>query len=79
MNALVLIALLLVAAGGTAVVLTRDPVHQAVVASFFGLCLAMLCLVLDAPGVAMAIIVVGVAAIPLMVLTTVANARGGEE
>ncbi len=71
-------ALLLVAVSGTAVVLTRDPLHQAVVQSFFGLALAAAFLLLQAPGVAMAIIVVGVVAVPVMVLVTMANVRGGE-
>ena len=39
----------LVAAAGTAVVLTRNPVNQAIVASFYGLVLGIMFLVYQAP------------------------------
>ncbi len=41
MTVLLAAVLLLVAAGGTAVVLTRDPLNQAIMASFFGLLLGL--------------------------------------
>lgn len=72
------LALLLVAVAGTAVVLNRDPVRQSLVASAFGITLTVTFLLLAAPGVAMAVIVVDVVAIPVLVLTTIANTRGGE-
>ena len=70
--------LVLVAAGGTAVVATRDPLRQAMVASFFGILLAILFFVLQAPDVALSEIVVGAVALPLMILLSLAKIRGGE-
>jgi energy-converting hydrogenase B subunit D len=70
------VILILVAAGGTGVVLTRDPLSQAVGVSFFGLLLAILFLVLQAPDVALSAIVVGALALPLMILLALAKTRG---
>jgi energy-converting hydrogenase B subunit D len=70
--------LLLVAAGGTAVVVTRDPLRLAMVASFFGILLAVLFFALQAPDVALSEIVVGAVALPLMILLSLAKIRGGE-
>ena len=72
-------ALALVAAGGTAVVLARDPLRQAVVASFYGLLLALLFFVFQAPDVALSQIVVGTVALPLMILLAIAKVTGGAE
>ncbi len=69
--ALVLVALVLVALGGTAVVFTREPSAQAVSLSVFGVLLAVLFLVLSAPDVALSQIAVGTAVVPLMVMLTV--------
>jgi energy-converting hydrogenase B subunit D len=69
------IALLAVAAGGTAVVLTRDPTRQVIVTGFFGLLLAVLFFVLQAPDVALSQIVVGGVALPVMGLLTLAKLR----
>jgi len=71
--------LLLVAAGGTSVVATRDPLRQAMLASFFGILLALLFFVLQAPDVALSEIVVGAVALPLMILLSLAKIRGGEK
>jgi energy-converting hydrogenase B subunit D len=73
------VALLLVAAAGTGVVVTRDPLNQAVGVSFFGLLLAMLFLVFQAPDVSLSAIVVGALALPLMLLLALAKIRGGAE
>jgi uncharacterized MnhB-related membrane protein len=70
--------LVLVGAGGTAVVATRDPLRQAMVASLFGILLAILFFVLQAPDVALSEIVVGAVALPLMILLSLAKIRGGE-
>jgi energy-converting hydrogenase B subunit D len=78
-TALHVVILLLVAAGGTGVVLTRDPLSQAVGVSFFGLLLAILFLVFQAPDVALSAIVVGALALPLMILLALAKTRGGAE
>ncbi len=73
MNALIVIALVLVAGGGTAVVLTRDPVRQAVVLSFYGLVLTLLFIALQAPDVAFSELAVGGAALPLILLVALAK------
>jgi energy-converting hydrogenase B subunit D len=70
---LVAVVLLAVAAAGTATVLTRDPLHQAVVASFFGLLLGVAFLVLQAPDVGLSQITVGAVALPLMILLALAK------
>jgi uncharacterized MnhB-related membrane protein len=66
---------LLVAAAGTAVVLTRNPVNQAIVASFYGLVLGIMFLVYQAPDVALSQITVGAVALPLMILLALAKVR----
>jgi energy-converting hydrogenase B subunit D len=75
-NALQVIALVLVALGGTAVVLSRDTVYQAIVFSLYELLLTFLFLTLQAPDVALSEITVGAAALPLILLVTVAKVRG---
>jgi len=72
---LIAVVLLGVAAAGTATVLTRDPLDQAVVASFFGLLLGVAFLVLQAPDVALSQITVGAVALPLMILLALAKIR----
>ena len=79
MTILQVVVLLLVAATGTGVVLTRDPLNQAVGVSFFGLLLAILFLVFQAPDVSLSAIVVGALALPLMLLLALAKIRGGAE
>jgi len=66
---------LLVATGGTAVVLTRDPLDQAIVASFYGLVLGIMFLVFQAPDVALSQIAVGAVALPLMIVLALAKVR----
>ncbi len=77
MIALQAIALAAVAVAGTATVLVRDPLRQAVVAGVFGVALALLFFVYEAPDVALSQIVVGTVAVPLMVLLTLAKLREG--
>lgn len=72
------VVLLLVGGTGTCVVAARDPVRQAILASFFGISLALLFFVWQAPDVALSEIVVGAVALPLMILLTLAKVRGGE-
>jgi uncharacterized MnhB-related membrane protein len=62
------VALIVVAVTGTAVVMTRDPARQALVASVFGLSLAVLFLAFQAPDVALSQIVVGAVALPAMIM-----------
>jgi energy-converting hydrogenase B subunit D len=67
--------MLLVAVGGTAVALTRDPLNQAIVASFYGLLLGVMFLVFQSPDVALSQITVGAVALPLMILLALAKVR----
>ena len=60
--------LLLVAASALGVVRTRDPLAQSVAVSFYGLVLALLFFLHQAPDVALSQIVVGAVALPLMIL-----------
>lgn len=73
-----IVLLVLVAAGGLGVVLTRDPLRQTVVVSFYGLLLALLFFALQAPDVALSAIVVGTVALPLMILLAIAKVRSHE-
>jgi uncharacterized MnhB-related membrane protein len=70
---MIAVALVWVAASGTAVVLTRDPLRQAFTAGFFGLALAFLYLSLQSGDVALSQIVVGAIATPLIVLLSLAK------
>ncbi len=69
------ILLLLIAAVAAAVVLTRDPLRQTLVFSFFGLLLALLFLTFQAPDVAYSEIVIGSVGIPLMLLVTLVKVK----
>ncbi len=73
------VVLTMVAAGGLAVVLTRDPLRQAIVLSFFGMLLGILFFLFEAPDVALSEITVGAVASPLMILLALAKVRGGAE
>jgi uncharacterized MnhB-related membrane protein len=77
-TALQAVALVLVALGGTAVVLTRDVLKQAMVAGIFGLLLALLFFLFQAPDVALSQIGVGSVALPLMILLALARIREGD-
>jgi energy-converting hydrogenase B subunit D len=74
-----LLSLTVVGLVGLGVVLTRDPLRQAIVVSFFGMLLGILFFVLQAPDVALSEIVVGAVASPLMILIALAKVRGGAE
>jgi energy-converting hydrogenase B subunit D len=74
------IAVLALAGGcATCVVLTREPLRQAMVASIYGLILGILFFVFQAPDVALSQTAVGAVALPLMILLALAKIRGGEE
>jgi energy-converting hydrogenase B subunit D len=68
-----IISLLMVGAGATAVVLTRDPLRQAIVLSVYGVILTVFFLALQAPDVALSELTVGAAALPLMILVTLSK------
>ncbi len=67
--------LALVAASGTLVVFTRGPENQPIGISFFGLILALMFLLFQAPDVALSQIVVGAVGLPLMILLALAKLR----
>jgi energy-converting hydrogenase B subunit D len=76
----VLQVVVLVLAGGcaTCVVLTREPLKQAMLTSIYGLVLGVLFFVWQAPDVALSQTAVGAVALPLMILLALAKIRGGE-
>jgi uncharacterized MnhB-related membrane protein len=74
-----LLLLLLLAAAGMQVVRTREPVCQAVAVSFYGLVLALLFFLYQAPDVALSQIVVGAVALPLMIVLALAKVRRAEQ
>jgi energy-converting hydrogenase B subunit D len=73
------IVLVFVAVGALGVVTSREPVNQAIAVSFYGLLLAVLFFVFQAPDVALSQIVVGAVATPLMILLALAKVRSGAE
>jgi uncharacterized MnhB-related membrane protein len=70
------VSLGLVAVLASVTVLVRDPLRQLVVISFYGLALAALFLIFQAPDVALSMLVVGSIAYPLVVLVSIARVRG---
>jgi energy-converting hydrogenase B subunit D len=73
------VVLLLVALGGLTVVLVHDPLRQALVVGIFGMTLAVLFVVLQAPDVALSLGAVGSVALPLMIVMSLAKTRSREE
>ncbi|MBV8884100.1 MAG: DUF4040 domain-containing protein [Chroococcidiopsidaceae cyanobacterium CP_BM_RX_35] len=69
------IILIFVAIAGAGVALTRDPLSQTIVLTFYGLLLALMFVVFQAPDVALSQISVGVIALPLMILLSLARIR----
>ena len=72
------VAFALVALGAPLVVLTRDPLRQALVNGVYGVSLVCLFVVLEAPDPALSMLVVGSIAYPLVILAAVARVRGHE-
>jgi energy-converting hydrogenase B subunit D len=75
MDALQVTVLVLVAAGATAVALIRVPVRQVVALSGYGLLLAVLFFVFQAPDVTLSELAVGAIALPLLLLLALAKVR----
>ena len=75
MTAVQAVLLVLVAAAGGLVALTRDPLRQAMLTGIFGLALALLFLAFQAPDVALSQIAVGGVAMPVMILLALAEVR----
>ena len=65
----------LLALGATAVVLTRDPRRQIVVSGIYGYALVSAFMVLQAPDVALSMLVVSTVAYPVVVLAAIARTR----
>ena len=70
---------MLTGAGATAVVLTRSPVRQVLVLSAYGLVLALLFLVFQAPDVTLSELAVGTVALPALLLLTLSRVRRREK
>ena len=73
MDALQVTVLVLVAAGATAVVLTRVLARQVIALSVYGLLLAVLFLTFQAPDVTLSELTVGAVALPILLLLTLAK------
>ena len=67
--------LLLIAVTGAAVVLTRDVTNQVLALGFYGLLLALMFFIFQAPDVALSQITVGAVALPLMVMLAIARMK----
>ncbi|QLJ03368.1 DUF4040 domain-containing protein [Streptomyces sp. NEAU-sy36] len=74
-EAVILVALLLVAGAATAAVAQRDPARQALVLSVLGILLAVLFTVLQAPDVGLSQLAVGAVLTPLLVMLSVRKIR----
>jgi len=75
LHAVVLVSAALLA---TAVVLTRNTLRQILVNGVYGLMLVILFVVLQAPDVALSMLVVTTIAYPLIVLAAIARTRRGK-
>jgi energy-converting hydrogenase B subunit D len=72
------ISIALVVLAAPAVALTRDPLRQIVLSSFYGLALVILFVVFGAPDVALSMLVVSSVGYPLVVLVAIARIRAGK-
>lgn len=68
----------LVALGAPLVVVTRDPLRQALVNGVYGVSLVLLFVVLEAPDPALSMLVVSGIAYPLVIVAALARVRGHE-
>ncbi|MBV9749601.1 MAG: DUF4040 domain-containing protein [Acetobacteraceae bacterium] len=75
MSVLIAIMLVMTAASGAGVVLTRDPRRQVLAIAANGLVLSLLFMALQAPDVAYSELAVGTAALPLLFLVALASVR----
>lgn len=85
MSVLLCIVLTLIAIAATAVVMVYDPLRQSMLLGFYGMLLAAAFFILQAPDVALSMIVVAGALVPALVLLALARIRrledddGGDE
>ena len=63
---------------GTAVVFTRDPRNQVIGLGFYGLVMALMFFIYQAPDVALSQIVIGTVALPLMFMLAISKIRRNE-
>jgi energy-converting hydrogenase B subunit D len=75
MDTLQVTVLVLVAAGATVVVRTRTRVRQVLALSVYGMLLAILFLVFQAPDVTLSELTVGAVALPIILLLAIAKVR----
>ena len=75
MDILQVTVLVLVAAGATLVVRTRDRVRLVLVLSVYGMLLAILFFVFQAPDVTLSELTVGAVALPIILLLAIAKVR----
>jgi uncharacterized MnhB-related membrane protein len=78
MDTLQIVVLVLVAAGALVVVRTRDRVRLVLVLSVYGILLAVLFFVFQAPDVTLSELTVGAVALPLILLLAIAKVRKPE-
>jgi uncharacterized MnhB-related membrane protein len=74
-----IVALAAVAAAGTGVVFAPEPLRQTLVLGIFGLSLAMLFFLVQAPDVALSEIVVSSVGLPVMILLALRKVRQQED
>jgi uncharacterized MnhB-related membrane protein len=79
MHALQIAVLILVAIAAPLVVRTREPREQAMAVSAYGLVLALMFFLYQAPDVALSQLVIGAVALPLMILLSLAKIQRDEE
>jgi uncharacterized MnhB-related membrane protein len=77
-SVLQIFALAAIALGAPAVVITREPLRQAIVVGIYGLALALLFLIWNAPDVSLSQIVISAVGLPAMILLAVAKIREHE-
>jgi energy-converting hydrogenase B subunit D len=70
-----LVTIVLTGAVGLAVVTTRDPLRQTLVAGLYGLLLVVLFVIFQAPDVALSELVIATVASPFILLTALAKLR----
>jgi energy-converting hydrogenase B subunit D len=74
-----IVAFALVALGAPMVVLTRDPLRQALVNGIYGVSLVCLFVVLEAPDPALSMLAVSGIGYPLVILVAVARVRARDK
>lgn len=79
MNTLQVTVLVLVAAGATIVVRIRTRVRQVLALSVYGMLLAILFLVFQAPDVTLSELTVGAVVLPIILLLAIAKVRKREQ